>query len=49
MISFEQFVRPSLLKMQGHKKIFRQTAKSRLRSGNSEKRRAFKAFCSCFS
>jgi molybdopterin molybdotransferase len=28
MISFEQFVRPSLLKMQGHKKIFRQTAKA---------------------
>jgi len=25
MVSFEQFVRPSLLKMQGHKKIFRQT------------------------
>ena len=28
MVSFEQFVRPSLLKMQGHKKIFRQTAKA---------------------
>jgi molybdopterin molybdotransferase len=25
MVSFEQFVRPSLLKMQGHTKIFRQT------------------------
>ena len=25
MVSFEQFVRPSLLQMQGHKKIFRQT------------------------
>ena len=25
MVSFEQFVRPSLLKMQGHKNIFRQT------------------------
>jgi molybdopterin molybdotransferase len=28
MVSFEQFVRPSLLKMQGHIKIFRQTAKA---------------------
>jgi molybdopterin molybdotransferase len=28
MVSFEQFVRPSLLKMQGHRKIFRQTAKA---------------------
>jgi molybdopterin molybdotransferase len=28
MVSFEQFVRPSLLKMQGHKKLFRQTAKA---------------------
>jgi len=28
MISFEQFVRPSLLKMQGHTKIFRQTIKA---------------------
>jgi molybdopterin molybdotransferase len=28
MVSFEQFVRPSLLKMQGHKKIFRQTIKA---------------------
>ncbi len=28
MVSFEQFVRPSLLKIQGHKKIFRQTAKA---------------------
>jgi len=28
MVSFEQFVRPSLLKMQGHTKIFRQTAKA---------------------
>jgi len=28
MVSFEQFVRPSLLKMQGHKKIFRQTVKA---------------------
>lgn len=27
MVSFEQFVRPSLLKMQGHTKIFRQTIK----------------------
>ena len=28
MVSFEQFVRPSLLKMQGHTKIFRQTIKA---------------------
>jgi len=28
MVSFEQFVRPSLLKMQGHKKIYRQTIKA---------------------
>jgi len=28
MVSFEQFVRPSLLKMQGHKKIFRQMIKA---------------------
>lgn len=28
MVSFEQFVRPSLLKMQGHTKIFRQTVKA---------------------
>lgn len=28
MVSFEQFVRPSLLKMLGHKKIFRQTIKA---------------------
>src|SRR5208283_1284198 len=28
MVSFEQFVRPFLLKMQGHKKIFRQTVKA---------------------
>jgi len=28
MVSFEQFVRPSLLKMQGQTKIFRQTAKA---------------------
>lgn len=28
MVSFEQFVRPALLKMQGHTKIFRQTIKA---------------------
>jgi len=28
MVSFEQFVRPSLLKMQGRTKIFRQTIKA---------------------
>jgi len=28
MVSFEQFVRPYLLKIQGHKKIFRQTIKA---------------------
>jgi molybdopterin molybdotransferase len=28
MVSFEQFVRPCLLKMQGHTKIFRQTTKA---------------------
>jgi molybdopterin molybdotransferase len=28
MVSFEQFVRPAILKMQGHSKIFRQTIKA---------------------
>ncbi|MDO8721937.1 MAG: molybdopterin molybdotransferase MoeA [Syntrophales bacterium] len=31
MISFEQFIRPALLKMMGHKKIFRKTVKAILK------------------
>jgi len=32
MVSFEQFVRPYLLKMQGHSKIFRQTLRAKCAS-----------------
>ena len=43
MVSFEQFVRPSLLKMQGHKKIFRQTAKA-ICTEEIQKQAGFKHF-----
>ena len=43
MVSFEQFVRPSLLKMQGHKKIFRQTIKA-VCAEEFEKKSGFRHF-----
>jgi len=43
MVSFEQFVRPSLLKMQGHKKIFRQTIKA-VCAEEIQKKEGFKHF-----
>jgi molybdopterin molybdotransferase len=43
MVSFEQFVRPSLLKMQGHKKIFRQTMKA-VCTEEIQKEKGFKHF-----
>jgi len=43
MISFEQFVRPSLLKMLGHKKIFRQTIQAVCTDG-FEKTAGFRHF-----
>jgi len=43
MISFEQFVRPYLLKMQGHTKIFRQTIKA-LSSQEIKKKKGVKHF-----
>lgn len=43
MVSFEQFVRPSLLKMQGHKKIFRQTVKA-VCAQDLQKKAGFKHF-----
>ncbi len=43
MVSFEQFVRPYLLKMQGHTKIFRQTIKA-LSSQEIQKKRGVKHF-----
>ena len=43
MVSFEQFVRPSLLKMQGHKKIFRQTIKAVL-AEEIQKKAGFRHF-----
>jgi molybdopterin molybdotransferase len=43
MVSFEQFVRPYLLKMQGHTKIFRQTIKA-LSSQNFQKKKGVKHF-----
>lgn len=43
MVSFEQFVRPYLLKIQGHKKIFRQTIKA-LSSQKIEKQAGVKHF-----
>jgi molybdopterin molybdotransferase len=43
MVSFEQFVRPYLLKMQGHTKIFRQTIKA-LSSQEIQKKKGVKHF-----
>lgn len=43
MVSFEQFVRPSLLKMLGHKKIFRQTVKA-VCAETIEKKAGFRHF-----
>ncbi|MDP2725264.1 MAG: molybdopterin molybdotransferase MoeA, partial [Syntrophales bacterium] len=43
MISFEQFIRPALLKMMGHKKIFRKTVKAILKEG-IEKRKGLTHF-----
>jgi len=43
MVSFEQFVRPCLLKMQGHTKIFRQTVKA-VNTGTIKKKAGFKHF-----
>lgn len=43
MVSFEQFVRPSLLKMQGHKNIFRQTIKA-ICAEDFQKQAGFKHF-----
>jgi len=43
MVSFEQFVRPSLLKIQGHKKIFRQTIKA-ICAEEFEKKSGFRHF-----
>lgn len=43
MVSFEQFVRPSLLKMLGHKKIFRQTVKAAC-TETIEKKAGFRHF-----
>ena len=43
MVSFEQFVRPYLLKMQGHTKIFRQTIKA-LSSQKIQKKKGVKHF-----
>jgi molybdopterin molybdotransferase len=43
MVSFEQFVRPCLLKMQGHTKIFRQTIKA-LSSQEIQKKAGVKHF-----
>ncbi len=37
MVSFEQFVRPSILKMSGHKNLFRPTLKAILREDISKK------------
>lgn len=43
MVSFEQFVRPYLLKMQGHTKIFRQTIRA-LSSQEIQKKKGVKHF-----
>ncbi|GAB6267436.1 MAG: molybdopterin molybdotransferase MoeA [Smithella sp.] len=43
MVSFEQFVRPSLLKMQGYKNIFRQTIKA-ICAEDFQKQAGFKHF-----
>jgi molybdopterin molybdotransferase len=38
MVSFEQFVRPSILKMMGHKRIFRRTIKATLKESLLKKK-----------
>jgi len=38
MVSFEQFVRPSLLKMMGHTALFRKTVKATVREGITKKK-----------
>ena len=38
MVSFEQFVRPSILKMMGHKKLFRKTVKATIREDMAKKK-----------
>ncbi|MDO9585207.1 MAG: molybdopterin molybdotransferase MoeA [Syntrophales bacterium] len=43
MISFEEFIRPAILKMMGHKKIFRKTVKAFLKE-DIKKRKGFMHF-----
>lgn len=43
MVSFEQFIRPAILKMMGHKKIFRKTIRARLK-GAIKKRKGLMHF-----
>jgi molybdopterin molybdotransferase len=43
MVSFQQFVRPAILKMLGHKNLFRRTVRARLAEG-VEKTRGFRHF-----
>jgi molybdopterin molybdotransferase len=43
MISFEQFIRPAILKMMGHQEIFRRTVRAVLQE-NIEKRKGFTHF-----
>jgi molybdopterin molybdotransferase len=38
MVSFEQFVRPSILKMMGHRNLFRRTIKARLKEAVNKKK-----------
>jgi molybdopterin molybdotransferase len=40
MVAFEQFVRPSMLKMMGHKNLFRRTVKATIREDITKKRGA---------
>ena len=40
MVSFEQFVRPSILKMMGHKNLFRRTVKATIREDITKKKGA---------
>ncbi len=47
MISFEQFIRPALLKMMGHQKIFRRTVKAVLKE-DIEKRKQLTHFIRAF-
>jgi len=46
MVSFEQFVRPSILKMMGHKKLFRKTVKATARE-DITKQKGTKHFIRC--